>query len=201
MFRGEKVKKYLIGGGVIVLIAGLYFLMPSEEVSNPLTSSQPKQAEKKEVKVKHIVEKSVPSAPVTSVKNAVSEKSGDSVEREVKREEKVTHLVNGDNLNEESQKITAFIDNNNLQSIQNVGDVEIFAKNPPQESQFAPPMPPTLIKVNFKDKSELVPLNSNLVNSNKKLYVVEKNGDKYSEIKEVDTKKLNSFTPPSIGQL
>lgn len=197
MFRGEKVKKYLIGGGVIVLIAGLYFLMPSEEVSNPLTSSH---SEKKEIKVKHIVEKSVPSAPETSVKNVVSEKSGESVEREVKREEKASHLVNSDSLNEKSQKITAFIDNNNLQSIQSVGDVEIFAKNPPQESQFAPPMPPTLIKVNFKDKSELVPLNSNLVNSNKKLYVVEKNGDKYSEIKEIDTKKLTSFTPPTIGQ-
>ena len=192
------MKKYLYIIGGVLVIGGVYFVInPSEQVNNPLKDNKSKQGVMTKTDTKQINSTFVKKEPqkklIVNVSNNISAKNENNPQKNI------SHLVNKNSL-KTSKKITNFIENNNLESIQNIGDVEIYAKNPPVKSEFAPPSPPTLIKVDFKDKNEIIPLNSDLINSNKKIYVVKKNGDKYSGIKEIDTKKLTSFTPPSIGQ-
>lgn len=191
------MKKYIYIAGGIVAVVGIYLIVnPYENVKNPL--SQTNKTIQKPLKIKN----STQTLEHTDIKNKIKKQSLIETvsQKNINQNENVSHLVNKESLKQTSQKIATFIGNNNLRSVQSVGNVEIFASNPPQKSEFAPPSPPTLIKLKFKDKSEVIPLNSNLINANKKIYAVEKNGDKYSGIKEIDTKKLTSFTPPSIGQ-
>ena len=191
------MKKYIYIAGGIVAVVGIYLIVnPSENIKNPL--SQTNKTIQKPLKIKN----STQTLEHTDIKNKIKKQSLIETvsQKNINQNENVSHLVNKESLKQTSQKIATFIGNNNLRSVQSVGNVEIFASNPPQKSEFAPPSPPTLIKLKFKDKSEVIPLNSNLINANKKIYAVEKNGDKYSGIKEIDTKKLTSFTPPSIGQ-
>ena len=191
------MKKYIYILGSLIIIGGVYLLVnPSESVNNPLKEDKKSQ---KQV-VSKIDEKEINH---NFVKNESKPKminnNSDNIKPKNLKKENINHLVNKDSL-KISKKISNFIQNNNLESIQNIEDVEIYAKNPPVKNEFAPPSPPTLIKLKFKDKNEIIPLNSDLINSNKKIYVVEKKDDKYKDIKEIDTKKLISFTPPSIGQ-
>ena len=168
-------KLVYILGGVIVVVGIFYLFSDSNEVKNPL--------KEKEIKIKK---------EITTPK---IEESFNKPEVKVEKKEiSVPKKISANN------KIEEFIANNNLQSINEVGDMEIFASNPPRRDEFAPPMPPVMIKLKFKDKEEILPLNADLVNSNKEIYVVRKSGDEYKEIKAIDTKKLKSFTPPSIGQ-
>jgi hypothetical protein len=95
-----------------------------------------------------------------------------------------------------------FVDENNLEEIKNIdNNTKIYAKNSPVKNDFAPPMPPVLIKVKFREKNKIIPINSNLITSNKKIYVVNENtNNKKIEVKEIDTKNISSFMPPAIGQ-
>ena len=193
---------YVVGG--IIAIVGIYFLIsPNESISNPLNDNKnlsnnhlKKNIEKSLVKIdntkndKKVLQNEIKSIDNDNLSNDLV-KSNENFKIE---ESNSKTFVNID------KKISKFIDDNNLQPIQKLKDIEIFAKNLPKKNEFAPPMPPTLVKVKFKSKSEIIPLNSDLINSNRKIYVVKKEGDKYSEIKEIDTKKLTSFTPPAIGQ-
>ena len=195
---------YIIGG--ILVIGGIYlFLNSNESVSNPLDEKVSennknvvyKENEKKIKISQEYKENTSFNKNISEInKNQINHINNNVVlqEVEVKRDNVNTFVSN------ENKKISKFIDENDLNPVEKVGDVEIFAKNPPQKNEFAPPMPPTLIKVKFKNSSKIIPLKSDLINSNKKIYVVKKEGDKYSEIKAIDTKKLTSFTPPSIGQ-
>ena len=192
---------YIIGGVIVVGIAYLV-LNSSEEVANPLNEKiNEKKVENKSVKINDSLH-SENSIKINKVQKIEKEKveiedNFDNVKvSNNSKTESTTFVMNSNS----SKKIETFIEENNLKPIQKVGDVEIFAKNFPQKNDFAPPMPPTLIKVRFKDKSEVIPLNTNLINANRKIYVVKKDNNEYKEIKEIDTKKLTSFTPPSIGQ-
>ena len=191
------MKKYIYILGSLIIIGGVYLLVnPSESVNNPLKEDKKSQRQvvskidKKEINHNFVKNESKPK---------MINNNSDNIKPKNLKKENINHLVNKDSL-KISKKISNFIQNNNLEAIQNIGDVEIYAKNPPVKNEFAPPSPPTLIKLKFKDKNEIIPLNSDLINSNKKIYVVEKKDDKYKDIKEIDTKKLTSFTPPSIGQ-
>ena len=168
---------YILGGGII-LLGVFYLISPSEDIKNPLNEKKNFKNEKKVVEIK-----SVKTSPeIQEVK-------------EVKKIKKTTQIKKDKN----QEKIEKFIADNNLKSINRVGDMEIFAPNFPTRSEFAPPMPPVMVKLKFKNKEEILPLNADLVNSNKEIYIVRKEGDEYKEIKAIDTKKLKSFTPPSIG--
>ena len=191
------MKKYIYIAGGIVAVVGIYLIVnPSENVKNPL--SQANKTIQKPLKTKN----SIQTLKHIDIKNKIKKQPLIETvsQKNINQNENVSHLVNKESLKQTSQKIATFIGNNNLKSVQSAGNVEIFVSNPPQKSEFAPPSPPTLIKLKFKDKSEVIPLNSNLINANKKVYVVEKKDNKYTQIKEIDTKKLTSFTPPSIGQ-
>ena len=168
---------YIIGGAVVV-IGMFYIFSDSNEVKNPVKEKEIKIAKKE----------------IVSSKPLKIEESFNKSSKVEKKEISVPKKISANN------KIEEFIANNNLQSINEVGDMEIFASNPPRRDEFAPPMPPVMIKLKFKDKEEILPLNADLVNSNKEIYIVRKEGDEYKEIKAIDTKKLKSFTPPSIGQ-
>lgn len=190
------MKKYIYILGGIVAVVGIYFIVnPSESIDNPLVSAD--RPVYKSPKNQHDIKKVEYGNSGNKVKKEPLIKT---VSEKKISQKNVSHTANKESLKKISHKIASFIQNNNLQSIQNIGNVEIFANNPPQKSEFAPPSPPVLIKLKFKDKSEIIPLNSNLINANKKVYIVEKKDNKYSQIKEIDTKKLTSFTPPSIGQ-
>jgi hypothetical protein len=199
--------KILIGSGVAIVIVGAFLLFSNSnsEVKNPLQSSQSANISK--INKKNVVEseKIIHNKAISNKKNINTKK--------IKSDEKqVDNLVeNGNNFSFDKEKneyifneksFDNFADENNLEEVGSVDDnTKIYAKNPPIKNDFAPPMPPILIKVKFKEDTKIVPLNSNLVNANKKIYVAKKNeNNKKVEVKEIDTKTISSFTPPAIGQ-
>lgn len=190
--------KFVYFIGVIIVIAGVYSLVSQDEnISNPLEKKEVSTKKPYKTNIKNNInltkEEKIKNKQVVTIVNNKNYKNIDKNIQEIKRNNIKTYITT-------SKKIENFIENNNLNSIQKIGNIEIYAKNFPQKNEFTPPMPPTLIKVKFKNKAEIVPLNSNLIRANKKIYVIQKKDDKFANIKEIDTKKLISFTPPAIGQ-
>ncbi len=195
------MKKYIYILGGIVIIGGFFLIINSgESVKNPLNSNNSEKNAIKHIKNIEIssvsnnnIEKSTKKMIIYTTNQNISSIQNNGVEK--------SHIVNNIDNKKISQKIAIFIQNHNLQDIKDLPQgISIYAQNPPQKNEFTPPSPPTLIKVKFKDGSSIIPLNSNLINDNKKIYVVKKQNDKFVEIKTIDTKKLKSFTPPVIGQ-
>jgi len=184
-----------IVGGVIVLV-GVYFLFnSSEEVKNPLNEpSNSNTVYKNKQKPVYTPQQ------VETKKIALNEKKQYIPKPDTKniKPEKTTFV---NNEIETKKKIENYLSQNNLVEVSSVNDkkIKIYAKNPPQKDDFAPPMPPVFVKLKFKNGENIIAVNSNLIHSNKKLYVV-KNEGKNVQIKEINTKDMTSFTPPAIGQ-
>jgi hypothetical protein len=187
-----------VGGIVLVLWAFLIFSSPNSEIKNPLEEKNiniPKPTlktgnNKEEKKV--FVEKKEIKKNITQNK---SEGNNFNVHN---------NAGNYDRKNNEfifdEKSFNNFADENNLEEVGSIDEnTKIYAKNLPVRNEFAPPMPPLLVKLNFKKETKVIPLKSGLVNANKKIYITNKNGKKI-EVKEIDTNKLTSFAPPAIGQ-
>jgi len=165
---------------IIIGIVGAYFLFnSSEEVKNPLNDTSYHQSNSLPKKIKKDSSQQIHSK--TNLNNE---------DIKAKRNEKLTKV------NEDSQKVEKFIEEKNLILVSSKDkDIKIYAKNPPTQDDFAPPMPPVFIKVKFKNKEDVISLNSDLIKANKKIYVINK-----SEIKEINTKDISNYAPPRIGQ-
>ena len=182
------MKKYFYIMSIILLLTGIYFFNSTNNINNPL------QNQTSIINTKHSLNTTKTNKQKEINKNITNNKTT----KEISQNE----YYNKPHLREEiySKKISNFIKNNNLQPVQKIKDVEIFVKNSPIKSEFTPPSPPTLIKVVFKNNSIIIPLNSSLINTNKTIYIIKKQKDKYTSIKKIDTENLKSFIPPQIGQ-
>jgi hypothetical protein len=197
--------KILIGVNGLVVIVGIFLLFngTENELKNPLKEEVLKKYNKIEKKTnKNINEKKEMKKKCISTQN---DKNENKIIKSANSNGNLTQSYDKEN-NEyfiSEKEFDNFVDENNLNEIQSIDDdIKIFAKNLPiKNDEVVPPTPPVLIKVKFKEKTEIVYLNSNLVNANKKIYVAKKNeNNKKVEVKEIDTKDLSSFVPPVIGQ-
>jgi len=190
------MKRLAIVAGGLIAAVGVYFLFnSSEEVKNPLnenisSNTVRKNAEKPAYKPQQVEPKKV-------VSNEKKQYIPQPVSKSVKTEK--SNSIN--NEIRPKKEIENYLSQNNLVEVSSVDDkkIKIYAKNPPQKNDFAPPMPPVFVKLKFKNSEDIVAVNANLISSNKKLYVVKDEG-KGAQIKEINTKDMTSFTPPSIGQ-
>jgi hypothetical protein len=198
------MKKILIGSGIAVIIIGAFLLFSdsNSEVKNPLQSSQPISQKKKEIKNNEIITNTVAKININESKEKTTKNKYSNSENQANNVANNNSYFDKEN-NEyvfDKKSFDNFADNNNLEEVGNIDDnTKIYAKNPPVRNDFAPPMPPVLIKVKFKNDTKIVPLNSNIANANKKIYVAKKSDNKV-EVKEIDTKDISSFAPPAIGQ-
>jgi len=176
--------------GIVLFIGFFIFNSYENEFKNPF---EEKKEETKQIK--HLEKIETDKKQNKNIKEANTQNNKiykDKYKKENKRNNEI--ILN-------KSEFSDFLQKNDLEEIKSLdNNIKIYAKSLPEENQFAPPMPPILVKLKFKENSEVVPLNSNLINLNKKIYVVKKKNDKYFEVKEIDTNKLTSFTPPSIGQ-
>jgi hypothetical protein len=173
---------------VIILGIGVYFLFnSSEEIKNPLNDSQNSQK--------------VLSNSFVSENNKIDNKlMSNNFKNNTSNLKDNTPYKNGiksKDIDTKSTKkdIEQFIEENNLVLVSSNKDIKIYAKDRPVKDEFAPPMPPVFIKVKFKDKEDIISLDPNLIKSNEKIYIINK-----SEIKDINTKNIFIYMPPSVGQ-
>jgi hypothetical protein len=199
---------------IILIVTFLSFNNSSEEIKNPLQNdSKVPQYEKSKIinkeKNNNKVERNNVKTEKTAknnIKNDTENCKNNFNQNIVKNKITEIHKNNKNRYKDElvfdGKKFNDFVDKNNLEEITSVNEnIKIYAKNLPVRNDFTPPMPPVLIRVKFNKKTEVVPLNSNLLNSNKKIYIANKNqNDKKIEVKEINIKDISSFMPPTIGQ-
>jgi hypothetical protein len=192
---------------IVMLIIFFVFNSSNEEIKNPVEESV-KIGKKSSVNDKFITEMKENNNITKHSKIKKIVKENNKIE---KNNNKTTRYYANNNLNNTKNKgfifdekeFDDFVDKNNLEEVDSVNEnIKIYAKNLPVKNNFAPPMPPVLIKVKFNKSTKVIPLDSNVISTNKKLYVVNEKSDdpKKIELKEIDTKDLSSFTPPAIGQ-
>jgi len=190
------MKRLAVVSGVVIVAVGVYFLFnSSEEIKNPLNENSVSNTVHKNM------EKPVYKSQQVETKKVVLNEKKQSIPKPNTNNIKPEKTTFVNNEIETKQKIENYLSQNNLVKVSSVDDkkIKIYAKNTPQKNDFAPPMPPVFVKLKFKNSEDIVAIKANLINSNKKLYVV-KNEGKGVQIKEINTKDMTSFTPPSIGQ-
>jgi len=190
------MKRLAVVAGGVIAVVGIYFLFnSSEEVKNPLNENIPSNTVHKNI------EKPVYKPQKVETKKVVSNEKRQYIPKPNTENVKTQKSAFINNEIRPKKEIENYLSRNNLVKVSSIDDkkIQIYAKNPPQKNDFAPPMPPVFVKLKFKNSEDIVAVNANLINSNKKLYVVKDEG-KGAQIKEINTKDMTSFTPPSIGQ-
>jgi len=190
------MKRLAVVAGGVIAVVGIYFLFnSSEEVKNPLNENIPSNTVHKNI------EKPVYKPQKVETKKVVSNEKRQYIPKPNTENVKTQKTAFTNNEIRPKKEIENYLSRNNLVEVSSIDDkkIQIYAKNPPQKNDFAPPMPPVFVKLKFKNSEDIVAVNANLINSNKKLYVVKDEG-KGAQIKEINTKDMTSFTPPSIGQ-
>jgi hypothetical protein len=210
--------KILVGIGSILIIIGLFFFFNNSgsEIKNPLQennqfsekTSKPKITKNLEfTENKSLFKDNFVNKKTKNIKNEtkIDEKNyqkNSNVNNQITNNDKSLNNFKNNEFVFDEKGFNNFVYENNLEEVENIDNhVKIYTKNLPVKNDFAPPMPPVLIKVKFKEKTKIIPVNSNLITSNKKIYIVnENNNEKKVEVKKIDTKDIFSFTPPMIGQ-
>lgn len=208
--------KILVGIGSILIIIGLFFFFNNSgsEIKNPLQennqfsekTSKPKITKNLEfTENKSLFKDNFVNKKTKNIKNEtkIDEKNyqkNSNVNNQITNNDKSLNNFKNNEFIFDEKSFNNFADENNLEEVGSIDEnTKIYAKNLPVRNEFAPPMPPLLVKLNFKKETKVIPLKSGLVNANKKIYITNKNGKKI-EVKEIDTNKLTSFAPPAIGQ-
>ena len=195
------MKKFALIGGVVIIGAVFLFFLPSDEVKNPINEEKPKveslnkknnytlNGTNNQYKIKTSKELKTDKKP--HIKTAESENQLNGFENK--------NYVIVDEI--PIKRLNNFIEKKDLKLVSSVKNknIQIYATNPPQKNDFAPPMPPVFVKLKFKNSNDVITIDSNVISANKKIYVVKKDADK-AEVKEIDTKKIEDYMPPSIGQ-
>jgi len=195
-------KIILIGSGILIIVILFLFFLPSDEVKNPLS-------EEKNIKLNN-VEQHINISEKSENKNIKKF----SKEFKNNKDKKLITISNNQNndfkngnknyiiINEiPLKKLNNFIEKKHLRLISSIKNknIQIYAVNPPQKNDFAPPMPPVFVRLQFKSSNDIIAINSNLINANKQIYIVKKDSN-IAEVKEIDTKKIEDYMPPAIGQ-
>jgi hypothetical protein len=153
--------KILIGSGIIILVVAAFFIFDNSdnEIKNPLKEqavnigNNIKQNNNfingknvnKEVSIKTKENKKVTKNDTIEVENNENFNKGNSNLAGNYNPENNEYIFN-------EKEFENFAYKNNLEEIEDLdNDVKIFAKHVPVKSDFAPPMPPVLIKVKFNN--------------------------------------------------